>query len=323
MMGTLAFVAQATAVFTLAAAVVATAIAFAYPRIAARLGRLAPRQRARTLFALCALPSAAGAAFLAIALLPSAAALLGVDDHCAVHTHHAHLCPLHPWAHGPNAAGALLLGGLVLAFAAIAWRTVRTRRALRTVASLAEAREKDGTWRVRSPRPFAFTAGLVRPAVYVSTGLREALSASDLAIVVAHERAHARRRDALLTWAAAWLGALHVPATSRRISADLHAACEQACDLEAAREAAAPVDVAAALVRVERLQGAAGPWPSVAFGGGDVEARVESLLAPPIADRPLPRLPFWMAVAASTCIAALLADPLHHAAETLVAFLSN
>jgi hypothetical protein len=322
-MGTLALVAQATAVFTLVAALVATAVALAYPRFAARLGRLAPRQRARVLFGLSIVPTASGAAFLGIALLPSAAALLGAADHCTVHTHHPHLCPLHPWAPGPNAAGALLLAALVVAFAALGWRTARMCRALRTVASLAEGREQDGTWRVRSPRPFAFTAGLVRPAVYVSTALREALSAPDLAVVIAHERAHARRRDALTTWAAGWLGALHFPSTSRRLEVDLRAACEQACDEDAARDTSDRLEVAAALVRVEKLQGAAGPWPSVAFGGGDLESRVEALLAPPITDRRLPRLPFWAVVATSACLAVLLADPLHHAAETLVAFLSN
>src|SRR5512141_700167 len=102
----LAFLAQATAVFTLVAVATAAVIALAYPRVAPRLCRLAPRQRARVLFALSILPSASGAGFLAVALLPSVAALFGAADHCATHTHHAHLCPLHPWPHGPTAAGA-------------------------------------------------------------------------------------------------------------------------------------------------------------------------------------------------------------------------
>jgi Zn-dependent protease with chaperone function len=323
MMPTLAFVAQATAVFTLVAFATAAAIALAYPRFAPRLERVAPRQRARILFGFSVLPSAAGAGVLALALLPSVGALFGAADHCATHTHHAHLCPLHPWEHGPNAAGAILLLTLALALAALGWRALRTRRALRSVASLADGRGRDGTVRVTSPRPFAFTAGLVRPLVYVSTGLCESLSARDLEIVVEHERAHVRRRDALTTWTAAWLGVLHLPSTSRRIAADLHAACEQVCDEEAARRTGDRIAVAAALVRVEKLQSGAGPWPSVAFGGSDVEARVEALLAPAIEHRPLPRLPFWSVVGTSACVAALLSDPLHHAAETLVAFLSH
>lgn len=322
-MPTLAFIAQATAVFALVALATAAVSALAYPRLAPRLDRLAPRLRARVLFGLSILPSGAGAGFLAVALLPSVAALFGAADHCATHTHHAHLCPLHPWPHGPNAAGAVLLAALTVALVALGSRALQTRRALRSVASLADGREQDGTVRVRSPRPFAFTAGLVRPLVYVSTGLRDALSPSDLAIVVEHERAHVRRRDALTTWAAAWLGALNLPSMSRQLAKDLHAACEQACDAEAALRVGDRVGVASALVRVEKLQSGAGPWPSVAFGGGDVEARVEALLAPEIEHRRLPRLPIWLAVATSTCLVALLAAPLHHAAETLVAFLSH
>jgi Zn-dependent protease with chaperone function len=322
-MPALAFLAQATAVFTLVAITAAIGTAVAYPLVAPRVGRLGPRQRSRILFALSMLPTGSGAAFLGIALLPSSAALAGVADHCATHTHHAHLCPVHPWPYGPSVVGGLLLVGLGAALAGLGWRAYQARRALRALASLAEGREQDGTVRVRSPRPFAFTAGLLRPLVYVSTGLRESLSPSDLAVVVAHERAHARRRDALTTWAAAWLGALHLRSTGRRLAADLRAACERACDEDAARAVGARVDVAAALVRVEKLQGRAGPWPSVAFGGGDVEARVEALLVPEIADRRIRRLPFWGFVATTACVAVLFADPLHHAAETLVAFLSN
>jgi Zn-dependent protease with chaperone function len=322
-MATLAFVAQATAVFALVAVIVAVSTALVYPRLSPRLRRMSIRHRAHFLLGLSILPAVAGGGFLGIALLPSVAAVFGAVDHCATHTHHAHLCPLHPWPHGPNAAGALPLAALAVALVVLGWRALRTRRALRSVASLAEGREHDGTVRVRSPRPFAFTAGLVRPLVYVSTGLRAALSAGDLAIVVEHERAHARRRDALTTWAAAWLGVLHLPATSRRLASDLHAACEQACDEDAALRVGDRVEVAAALVRVEKLQSGAGPWPSVAFGGGDVEARVEALLAPAVEHRPVPRLPFWLVVATSACLAVLLADPLHHAAETLVAFLSH
>ena len=43
----------------------------------------------------------------------------------------------------------------------------------------------------------AVTHGLVRPRVAVSTGLIEALDASELTAVLVHERHHLRRRDPL------------------------------------------------------------------------------------------------------------------------------
>jgi Zn-dependent protease with chaperone function len=320
---TLAFLAQAGAIFALFALTLAALAAVTHPRLAPVIARLDPRTRARVLLAFTVLPSVGGATLLGIALVPKLAAVaLGVADHCSSHTGHAHLCPVHAWPGGPNAAAVIPLAALAVILAALGWRVVRTRAALRSVASVAEGMEPDGTVRLRSPRPFAFTAGFARPAVYVSTGLRDALCPGDLTVVVEHERAHARRRDALTTWVAASLGVLHLPSTRRRLAADLQVACEQACDEEAALRVGDRVAVAAAIVRVARLQGAAAPWPSVAFGGGDVEARVGALLAPEIAHRPLPRLPFWIAIATAT-LALLLAAPLHHAAETLVAFLTH
>ena len=56
------------------------------------------------------------------------------------------------------------------------------------------------------------TAGLFRPLVLVSTGLRERLRPDVLAVVLAHERAHARRRDPLRLVAAALRRAGTAPA---------------------------------------------------------------------------------------------------------------
>ncbi len=50
---------------------------------------------------------------------------------------------------------------------------------------------------IEDPRPRAFCAGLVRPRVYVSSGALVLLDDVALRAVVAHERAHARRRDPL------------------------------------------------------------------------------------------------------------------------------
>lgn len=54
--------------------------------------------------------------------------------------------------------------------------------------------------------PRAFTAGLLRPRIYVSTGATSALNAEQLQAVFAHERHHARRRDPLRLLALRSLG---------------------------------------------------------------------------------------------------------------------
>lgn len=322
-MATLAFVAQAGALFGLFAAGVAVAIGAAHRRLAPAVRRLAPATRARVLLLVAAMPALLAVVFLAIAILPKVVALsFGVPDHCASHGGHAHLCPVHPFDGTLRAIAAVPLAGLAASAIALAWSALRTHSALQALASIPGAAETDGTVRVRAARPFAFTAGLLRPSIFVSTGLRDALAPEELAIVIAHERAHVRRRDALTVRAAAWLSALHLPALRREILSELRAACEQACDEDAAC-GGDRLRVAATIVQVARLQGDAAPWPSLAFGDGDVGTRVAALLAPAIEEPLVPRERLWLAAAAFGCVGAALASPLHHAAETLVAFLSH
>ena len=47
---------------------------------------------------------------------------------------------------------------------------------------------------VTAPEPFAVTVGLVRPRILVSDQLARALSAAELAAVLAHQRCHLRHR---------------------------------------------------------------------------------------------------------------------------------
>src|SRR6185312_10026543 len=50
---------------------------------------------------------------------------------------------------------------------------------------------------VADPAPFAFCAGFLFPAVYVSEGLLGILSATEVEAVLRHEASHMRRRDPL------------------------------------------------------------------------------------------------------------------------------
>jgi hypothetical protein len=70
-------------------------------------------------------------------------------------------------------------------------------------------------------RPVAFTLGLLRPRVYISTGARERLTAEQLSAVVAHEAHHRRRRDPLRLMATRAIAAalFFVPA-GRALAAD-------------------------------------------------------------------------------------------------------
>jgi Zn-dependent protease with chaperone function len=134
---------------------------------------------------------------------------------------------------------------------------------------------------LESDRPLCFAQGTLRPAIYVTTGLLGALPECDLAAVLAHERAHLRRRDNLTgTVLTLFYAFFFLPGTGVLLR-DWRQAAERACDTEAAREVGSACDVAAALVRAAGLIGGAGPLPAgVGFAddAAEIEDRVRALL---------------------------------------------
>lgn len=299
--------------------IVAAAAALAQRAIATRARALPPELRARVLLAWAVAPIAIATALVAVALWPSLGAALGLAvDHCPAHAGHVHLCMHHLPARGPGIVGAIGLGSFAFAAgAALVWALRLASLAL----GLSRARSFDlpsGAGVIASSRPFALTIGWFRPRVLVSTALLDRLTPAQLEIVIAHERAHADRRDALATAAARVLSLAHLPSVRREVLADLALACEQACDEAAARACGDRVLVAETIVAAERAAAAAPPLasPGLAFGGGEVVHRVESLLAEPVQKEAPPQLRWILLAAGAVLVAA--APHVHHWTETLL-----
>ena len=182
-----------------------------------------------------------------------------------------------------------------------AFRALRRARRLagwrrRLVLLRRGARQKlapDVRW-IPSERAFSVTVGLLRPEIWVSSALGAKLSPRQLEVVLAHEREHVRRRDSLRRWIAHALSWPLPPRTRRALLADLALASEQVCDAEAGRRIGDRLGVAETIVAVERLlaQSPRFQHPAwAAFGDGEVEARVQQLVAvPDSAARALRRL---------------------------------
>ena len=93
-----------------------------------------------------------------------------------------------------------------------------------------------GRYRVIDSRePMAWCDGLWRPTVYVSSGLIERLSATELAVVLAHENAHARRHDNLMRLSLDLATRLWPRRVRQALARDFCTAAELACDAVAAR----------------------------------------------------------------------------------------
>lgn len=298
---------------------VAMAAALAHRTVATRARALPPAVRARVLLVWAALPVAVATTLVGLALWPSIGAALGLTiDHCPAHAGHVHLCLHHLPARGPGIVGALGLAAFVVVAGSALVQGVRAAALAAGLARAPSFELASGVGVVQSARPFALSVGWFRPGVLVSTALVERLTPEQLEIVVAHERAHAVRRDALALTAARVLTLAHLPSARRRILADLTLACEQACDEAVAGECGDRVRVAETIVAAERAAASMGPFVAagLAFGGGEVVDRVESLLAAPI-ESVEARRPLWFLLAAGAALAAA-APHVHHWTETLL-----
>lgn len=189
--------------------------------------------------------------------------LLGGRDHlfgvCLIALHLL-LEPVHFASH------LLILGGLAYALwdRGTAWYTLRvTLRSLESGAPRVSRAFADVALeipfdpaRIRVveglPNP-AFTAGWFRPRIFLDAGLVELLTRDELAAVLAHESAHAARRDPLRLSLLRFLACMlfFIPAL-RRLAADAADESEIEADDAAAGTtfAKAPLALASAIVRI-------------------------------------------------------------------------
>lgn len=131
-----------------------------------------------------------------------------------------------------------------------------------------------------SPQRTAFCAGILRPRVYVSSGLIDAQDAPELHAVVEHERAHAARRDPLRRLLRHSMADLFFSIPLLRFFQHLSA---ENAELAADRAAIAAAGAAAVAGALALTDGTA-PRAAAAFDGAG-PARVAQLLGDPIPPR--------------------------------------
>jgi beta-lactamase regulating signal transducer with metallopeptidase domain len=202
------------------------------------------------------------------------------------------------------AAVALVATGSLIAVAGSAvWLGARASRALRTMptvpvpAQLADAARRAEVRRLRcieGGAVTAFCAGYWRPRVFFSVDAAAALAPDALGAVLAHEAAHARRRDPLrrLLWYACTKTLVHLPLAgwwSERAGENAELAADRVAIARAGRGAVARAMMATDTGRAGRAEGRGGVAAMTGFDGAG-EARVAQLLGDP---RPVRRPPAW------------------------------
>jgi beta-lactamase regulating signal transducer with metallopeptidase domain len=234
-----------------------------------------------------------------------------------------------PVAHGLiHVANFLLLAFAVFRVARFVYVLARLRvfaGRLRAAAS-ADHSDVDGVrlHLLVSPRPACFTWGLFRPAIYLSTALQEHLSPRDREAVLAHETAHAQRRDGLVSTLVMAFYTLFPLPGGQMLRTDWERAVERDCDTAAAHRIGSPCDVAAALLRVARCtrDSSYGVPGAACFTAAseDIEGRIQALLDLPssgIAQRANGRVLPWLLLASLAAI--IVTDSwLPHAVELFI-----
>jgi Zn-dependent protease with chaperone function len=287
------------------------------------LARIAPRQRVFWLFGFIASPALVSLLLTAVCLLPWLVSVAAPAlDHCESDVEHSHLCFNHPPAaeEGGWAVLSVAAGYVLWRFTRGFLAALRSRRLVSQLRAASRPRREPCVAEVPSSAPLCIAAGFVRPTVIVSTGLVASLPPDELRAVLAHERAHVARRDALLLAVARAFAVLHVPWFARRVLDELELACELACDEEAARSVGDRLVVASAIVSVNRAMAGTSAVPALGFanfGARSLDVRVRAL----VEIRSYERAPSVWPLGAITALALCSTNLLHHGTETLLSVL--
>ena len=155
----------------------------------------------------------------------------------------------------------------------------------------------------------AFTLGLWKPKIYVSSGICSYLSGKELLAVILHETHHKKCKDPLKLFVVQILYALNFFLPINRSLINLYsAASEKAADDSAINFSGEPLDLASALVKLSKFKLMDTLSPSAAFSKEQniVEDRISRLLK---THRPLPfpgKTHLYLSCIASLFIAAII-----------------
>lgn len=250
---------------------------------------------------------------------------LGGVDHCDTHGHHLHLCLVHggEWA-SRSWALALVAGLSALALvrsAQLIEAALRGRRRLRTI-ERSSMRIENGecpVFRAPSNRPFCFVAGIRSPRIFVASSLWDKSSEEERAAMLGHEYGHIENGDIWRSTVLSFFALFGAPILALHFKRLWSDATERLCDRMSADQTGDSTVIASALVNMVRAPRLIGGLSFIPTPGA-VESRVVAVLTQERTGHSLARKLLHVSVAlvaAVTVTSTVLADPLHHALESL------
>lgn len=292
-----------------------------------RLRALGPWVERRAAMLALLLPPLLGIGITVILGVHSILALTAGSDHCMDHPHHLHLCWVHGtlWAASPLAIGtiAFLLTFALLRATAIVTMHIRVKYMVCDLLRFGKpVAGMSGVVLIPDPERFAFTAGVLRPHILVSTAAWERLDTLEKRALIAHERTHIVHGDIWKRTVLAVFGAFGAPVLARQMMWLFEGASERLCDSSAAQLVGKPSTVAGAILALASPR-TRQPMAAAAAHAAACEVTDRILCLFKNSPNGLPaavRLGWFAIVACGLAIAigALLAESVHHLLETIL-----
>lgn len=196
---------------------------------------------------------------------------------------------------------------------------IKHKRDLAALHHLASPIDKD-TYQLDAPQASAFTSGFITRRCYITSGMLNATTVQEQAVILGHEKAHANQYDPLKKWLFSIFAAFFVPPLSNRLKLHMTLAMEQSADNTVSKGDMPPTFVAATLLKVARLNAQAKPVVNPAlvasFGADVLEQRVYFLLGH-LQLKPINKLlsMVFFVVILTICLSSI--DNVHHIMETV------
>jgi Zn-dependent protease with chaperone function len=275
--------------------------------------------RMRLLWCAVALPWLGAVASILLLLAPEILALRIDWITSLAHWHHAYTFNIISWH-----------GAVLIAFTAtfVIVSLTKLARAIRTGSRLSQLdyfsvseQLEDGAMVIDSDKPHAFTAGLFNPRSYISSGLREQISARSLTVVQQHELAHLRRRDPLRKYLFSLLASFFPRSVEKQFNDALSLALEQLADDASSQAVNDRTLVSKTILEIARLerrdQGTVALSPvKCGFASNALEMRIRYLLDDE-KGKPFPYLMFFASALILIALCTLSVDIIHHSVERL------
>lgn len=296
-----------------------TLLASVWPLAACRITQLSAHTQKKTLWLFVITPWAMSiicVLFFLPSLYPSESSLwLGR----LTHWHHPYVFYLDSW-HGTTLL--LFILSVVYVLSKKGLKAISHLNALDTLTRLSQSKVRH--WKIgpdivvlESETPSAFTAGIITPKCYITTGLIERVSEMELDIIIDHERAHIKHKDTRNKLLFALFASLYPRPVACRLNRLFSLATEQLADAHIGNSYC-KLDIAQTLIRAARIQriftSNVSPAAVNYFIADDVDLRVRALVAPQ-AFKSFPWNYCLLILALTTVVSSIGVDALHHLIE--------